>query len=258
MVIVCLFPVLHLWFNQSSILFRKLNSAKNWRRWNEVLQCLDKLEKARRATKIGIGEVEVSHYRALAFAGLGRLDEAVAGFTAAANKSDIPQWLFHVRLVALYSVAKQYGKGLEMYRLAVDEATDKSVVWIDMGSYLVERFSCPEEARLLLALAEKSQLSDQARLFLPKLRSLIAYREKDFATMERQSREALSGFEKQPPKIQYAFEPGILICKGYLAVSCAAQGKKDEARRYFAESGDYLAAICLDEFISRYHALMGT
>lgn len=254
--IVFLFPALHIWFSQTKNAFQKLHSARNWRRWDEVLQCLDKLQSAQSATKIGIGAAEIARYRALALAGLGRLDEAVKLFEEAADTAKMPAWLFHVHLATVYSTAKEYERGLEMYRLALDEATDKSIVLIDMSGFLVERFNRPDEAKQLLAQAEGLQLSELARNFLPKVRGLIAYREKDFAAMDRHFREALANNQKQPPNKYYIFEPAILSCKGYLAVSCAALGKKDEARAYFAEGGKYLSTICLDEPVAEYHALI--
>ena len=144
-----------------------------------------------------------------------------------------------------------------MYRLALDEATDKSVVWIDMGIFLVERLHQAEEAKQLLAQAEAAQLSELARNYLPNLRGKIAWREKDYAGAERNLREALAGYEKHPPNKYYIFEPAILICKGYLAASCAAQGKKEEARNFFAAAGEYLSVVCLDELVTQYHAFMG-
>lgn len=255
-VVVFLFPVLHLWFSQTKNAFHKLHKARNWRRWDEVLKCLDQMQNAQRSTKIGIGEAEMARYRALALAGLGRVDEAVKGFNAAAEKSNMPRWLCHVHLATIYSVAKQYDQGLEMYRLALDEATDKSVVWIDMGIYLVERFHRVDEAKQLLAKAETAQLSELARNYLPNLRGKIAYHEKDYAAAEGHMRQTLAGYEKQPPTKHYIFEPAILICKGYLAASCAAQGKKDEARKLFAVSGEYLSVVCLDELVTQYHAFM--
>src|SRR5450756_424344 len=256
-VVVFLFPALHLWFSRTKNAFHKLHSARNWRRWDEVLKCLDRMQNAQNSTKIGIGEAEMARYRALALAGLGRLDEAVNGFGEAAEKSNMPRWLFHVHMATIYSTAKQYDRGLEMYRLALEEATDKSVVWIDMGIFLVERLHRADEAKQLLAQAEAVQLSELARNYLPNLRGKIAYREKDYATAERHMRETLTGYQKQPPQKYYIFEPAILICKGYLAASCAAQGKKDEARNFFAESGKYLSIICLDELVTQYHASMG-
>jgi glutathione S-transferase len=125
-----------------------------------------------------------------------------------------------------------------------------------MGVYLVQRFNCPDEARQLLATAESSQLPELARCYLPYLRGAIALRENDFAAVDTNLREALARFEKHAANKFYIFEPSLLICKGYLAISCAALGKKDEARKHFAESGKYLSTICLDGLVKQYDTLM--
>lgn len=255
-VLVLIYPVFHRWFGKTKDAFVKLHTARNWRRWNEVLGYLEALEKAQSLTKIGIGEAEKARYRALALAGLGRLDEAVASFTAAAEKANMPKWLFHSHLAGVYTSAKQYDKGLECYRQALEAAADKSSVCLDLGVYLVQRFNCPDEARQLLAAAEASQLPELARCYLPYLRGSIALRENDFAAVDLNLREALARFEKHAANKFYIFEPSLLICKGYLAISCAALGKKDEARKYFAESGKYLSTICLDGMVKQYETLM--
>jgi tetratricopeptide (TPR) repeat protein len=257
LVVVFLFPALHLWFGRTKNLFRELHTARNWRRWDEVLALLARLERAGKSTKIGIGDSSMARYRALALAGLGRLDEAVHCFQAAADQAKMPQWMFQTHLAGIYSAAKQYDKAVECHRLALGEASDKSVVWIDLGVLLVQRFDCPDEARQLLAQAEAAQLSEQARNWLPYLRGAIAFRENDFAAADKLMRQALAGFEKAPPNKHYIFEPVILISKGYLAISSAALGQRDRARKYHAESAEYLAAIGLDELLERYHGLMG-
>ena len=60
---IVLFPALHFWFSQTKNLFEKLHTARNWRRWNEVLSCLENIEKAKKATQIGIGEIARANAR---------------------------------------------------------------------------------------------------------------------------------------------------------------------------------------------------
>jgi tetratricopeptide (TPR) repeat protein len=141
--VLLLFPVLKVWFGQTPRLFHKLHEARNWRRWDEVLQCLDQLQKAQQLTKLGIRESEMARYRALALAGLGRLEDGIKVFSDAAEKANMPQWLFHAFLARIYTTAKQYDPGLRMYQAALAEATDKLVVWLDtQGGVAVSRVCC--------------------------------------------------------------------------------------------------------------------
>jgi tetratricopeptide (TPR) repeat protein len=247
-----LLPALHLWFGRTRELFQKLHEARNWWRWDEVLLYLEKLRKAQRSRKMGIGEAEMARYRALALAGLGKLDEALNCFNEAAGAAKMPQWLRSSFLSTIHVVAGQYDKALQCHRQAVAEATDKATPSIDLAAFLVQRFNYPAEAKELLAAAEKSPLTETARPHVSAVRGVIALRQNDFATANRLLLEALAGFEKNAGRRRYIFEPSILLTQGYLAVANAALGNKQAAREYFAKSEKYLAVIRLDEVIAMY------
>ena len=93
--LLLLYPALRWWFHRTKRLFVKLHEARTWHRWDEVLHCLHKLADSQQATKIGIGDFSTARYRALALAGLGRLDEAMRDYCAAAENAKTPQWLVH-------------------------------------------------------------------------------------------------------------------------------------------------------------------
>jgi tetratricopeptide (TPR) repeat protein len=249
---VLLYPVLRWWFRQTKRLFVKLHTARTWHRWDEVLRCLDQLVKAKSKTNIGLNDYSMARYRALALAGLGRLEEAVNGFRTAAEKANTPSWLYQTALAGIYSIARQYDKALETYHTAFEAATDKSIICIDLAMYLVSRFNRPQEARQLLVQAEKMQFPENAIPHLALLRGVIAWREKNFSEMDRYAREALANFEKHPRAKLYLYEGSILNCQGYLAVSNAALGRKSEARKYFAQIEKYLELKEQNDLISEY------
>jgi tetratricopeptide (TPR) repeat protein len=255
--VVFVYPVLRWWFRQTKRLFVKLHTARTWHRWEEVLRCLDKLANSQQATHIGLNDFSVARYRALALAGLGRLDEALSGFRTAAEKTETPAGLYYPTLASIYTVARQYDQALASYRTGLEEATDKSTLYIDLGMYLVGRFNQPQEARQFLAQAEKMQLTELAISHLALLRGVIAFREKDFSAMDQYVREALADFEKRPPAKRYIYDAVILNCKGYLAVSSAALGQKKEARKYFAQAEKYLELIDRKDLINEYQDWIG-
>lgn len=255
--ILLLFPVLWWWYRQTKRWFVRLHRAKTWHKWNEVLHCLDKLSNAQRTTKIGIGAYLMARYRAIALAGMGRLDQAMECFSAAAEQAKAPQWQVHTFQASIYSVAKQYDKAFDCYRLALEESTDKTVVCLDMGILLAERLNRPNEAKALLAQAENLQLSEREREYVPFLRGMIAYRERDFVAMDKNIREFFSRFEKKPSSKAHIYEASLLKCKGYLAVSSAAMGRKDEARKYYEQSKQYVALLGLNDLTADYQAFMG-
>jgi tetratricopeptide (TPR) repeat protein len=253
--VVFLHPLLRWWFRRSKRSFVKLHRARTWRRWDEVLRCLDDLAVAARQTNIGIGDFNIARYRALALAGLGRLNEAMTGYSAAAEKAQTPPWLLHMNQASIYITARKYDKALECYRQALAEAPDKPVVALDLGMFLVQRLNSPTEAKQLLVQAEKGQLSELERVYVPYLRGVIAFRERDYARMDTHIREALAEFEKRAAKKFYIFESALLTCKGYFAVASAALGRKDQAKRYFAQSKEYLRLIELNDLLAAYENL---
>lgn len=253
---VVLYPALHFYFGRASRLFRQLHEARNWRRWNEVLACLDALRRVQRSRKMGIGEAEMARYRALALAGQGKLDEAISHFEQAANASTMPQWLRYSHLASIYTVAEKYDQAVECYRRALEHTTEKGTVCLDFGAYLVQRFNRPAEARKFLEIAEASALPDLAANHVLALRGLIAYREGNFAAANQSMSEALTGFEQRSQGRRYIFEPSILLAQGCLAAINAALGNKEAARAYFAKSEKYLATIRMDEWIREYRSRM--
>lgn len=253
---VFLYPVLRWWFRQTKRLFVRMYTAKTWQRWGEVLKCLDGLAKAQQSTNSGIGDYEMERYRATALIGLGRVDEGMAVYSAAAEKADTPQVMRHTFQASIHTLTKEYDKGLQCYRLALNEATDKSTVCLDMGMYLVQRFNRPQEARELLAQAEKMQLSELARVYVGYLRGVIAFRERDYPTMDKCLQETLASFEKRATAKFYIYEGSILTCQGYLAVSSAALGRTSEARKYFAQSVKYLKLRDFNDVVAEYERLM--
>ena len=256
LVFLFLFPVIHWWFSRTMVLFRKLHTARNWRRWDDVFRLVDQVEAAGKAIKIAVPEVARAHYRALAKAGKGDVASAVADFTEAARSHQMPEWLMHAQIHSIYNVAGCYEEALQEHRLAEQVATDKSIVWIDLANYLVNRFNQPVEARKYLALAEGAQLTELARGYLPTVRGSIAYRENDFVALEKHMREAIAGMLKKPKNLYYTIEPIILQSQGYLAVSLAAQGKYAEAKPLFEAAAAYLKVVRMDHLVAHYDALV--
>jgi tetratricopeptide (TPR) repeat protein len=252
-----LHPVLELWFRQTGREFRRLTKANTWHRWAEVLECLDGLERAQKNTQIGIGDANKARYRARALVGMGRLDEGLELFRVSSEAAKTPAWLYHTFQAGLYRLVKQDDKARELYRQALEEATDKTIVLIDTAAFLVERYNRPAEAREFLAQAEKCQLSELAIQFLPGVRGKIAYREKDYATADKLLRQGLAGYENQPRKKAYIFEGSILTAKAYLAVCNAALGNKEAARKFFRDAEPFMKAVEMDELLAHYESVMG-
>jgi hypothetical protein len=258
LVLAFVFPVVHFWFSRTSQLFEKLHQARNWRKWDEVLRYLDALQRAQKSRKIGIGDAETTRYRALALTGLGKFEEGLALFSQAAQRTNMPTWLFHCHVASLCIVAEKYEEALKSYQQAFEASPEKSTVCIDYGSCLVQRFNRPAEARKLLAIAESCPVTDMAKDHLVALRGLIALREGNFGEAHQHFSTALDGFEKRGQTRFYIFEPSILLAHGYLALVNAALGNRDAAQFHFQKSHQYLAVIRMDELIADYQSRMNS
>jgi tetratricopeptide (TPR) repeat protein len=245
--VLLLFPVLNFWFGRPGRLFRELHHARTWRRWTEVLALLEKLRRVQKSRKIGMGEAAMARYRSLALAGLGKLDEAVNCFTEAADTADMPHWMLLCHLAGIYTVAGRYDSGLDCYRQALDVATEKGVVCIDYGSYLVQRYNRPTEARKMLEIAESGPLTESSKDHVSVLKGLIALREGDFLSAKEHMTRALSGLESHPKAKYFVYEPSILLAHGYLALINAALGDNGAAQKHFIKSEMFLQTIQLSE-----------
>jgi hypothetical protein len=89
--VIFLYPIIRLKVGRTKRLFVQLTEAKNWRRWEEVLRCVDQFAFSKPEDRVGITDYSIAQYRASALAGLGRLEEAIACYDAAAIAAKTPR-----------------------------------------------------------------------------------------------------------------------------------------------------------------------
>jgi len=245
--IVLLMPALHAFFSVTLRQYSRLNKAKVWGRWNEVLDCVERLRKAHRLTRIGVGDLELTRCRAQALAALGRLDEGVAEFRQFENSPKVERWLYLSHLSSIYDEAKAFGKSLECRQQAAAEKPDSSAVWIDLAYSLMRGFNRPAEAREALARAEAHEITGLGKAYVPFVRGIIGWRERNFAEARKHLEEALAGLE---PLSHHDLVVGlILLTKSYLCVVHGASGNRLEAKKLFRETEKFLTAHREDELL---------
>jgi tetratricopeptide (TPR) repeat protein len=135
-IIILLYPAIVLFFkifSRTSEEYARLNRAKVWGRWNEVLECVERLRQRDRLTGAALPAFELDRSQAGALAALGRLDEGLAIFKKYENDPKVEHWMYLSFLGIIYSNAQQFEKGLELRRQAAAEKPDVSVVWIDLA-----------------------------------------------------------------------------------------------------------------------------
>jgi tetratricopeptide (TPR) repeat protein len=238
--VLVLFPVIHLFFSLPMQYYVRLNKAKVWSRWDEVLLCVERLRQAHRLTRIGVGELELARCRAQALAATGRLEQAVKEFSQFANDPNIPRWNYLSFLGGIYDSSKEYEKAFDCRREAATENPDCSALWIDLAYGLVHGLNRPSEAREALARAEALETPALGVPYLSFLRGVIYWREARFAEAREHLEKALPGFKsyEHNPLV----EGLVLLTKSYLCAVVGALGDLDAARIYFRQAEEFLVA----------------
>lgn len=251
-----LVPGLHLFFGMSLRQYSRLNRLKVWGRWNEVLDCVERLRRSGRLTRIGVGDLELARCRAQALAGLGRLDDAVAEFAKFENSPKVPRFLYLSQLSTIYDVAKAYEQSMVCRQEAVAEKPDNSALWIDLAYGYVTGFNEPAKAREALARAQEFEITGLGKAYLPFLIGIICWRERNFAEARQNLEKALAGFE--PLKLNDMVVGLILLTKSYLCAVHTALGNSSEARKLLAATEKFLIVNREDELLeacrTRSHA----
>jgi tetratricopeptide (TPR) repeat protein len=239
--LICvLFPLIHFFFSLPLHYYMRLNRAKVWSRWDEVLFCVNRLRQTHRLTRMGVGKVELARCRAQALAAKGHLEAGLAEFAGCANDPTLPRWNYMSFLASIYEAAKEHEKALECRRAAAAEKSDTSALWIDLSYGLVRGLNFPAEAREALRRAEELEITALAIPYVSFLRGIICWREGNFAEAREHLEKALPGFKsyEHNPLV----EGLVLLCKSYLCAVCGALGELDLARGYFRETEQFLKA----------------
>jgi tetratricopeptide (TPR) repeat protein len=252
LVTLLLFPLFFWFYSQSKRNYARLNRAKVHGRWNEVLECVERLRRSHRSTNIGVGEAELARNHALALAHLGRLEEAVAEYKNYENSPLVAHWLYLSHLSGIYNAGRQYDKAMECQLQMVAEKPDMAVGWIDLAGTLARKMNRPAQAREALARAEKLEITPRAKPFVSSIRGVIWWREGRPAEAKVELERALAEF--QPFAHQPLAERSILRIKSYLCAVNGALGNQTEARKQFREVEKFLVAQKEDELLQACRA----
>jgi tetratricopeptide (TPR) repeat protein len=238
--LLLLFPALSLWYSQGSRAYSRLNKAKTWGRWEEVLQCVERLRRLRRWTGTAISELELTRNRAMALAALGRLDDGLREFSRFEGDPALPSWLHASFLAGIHDAALQFERSLEFRRQSAAEKPDTSAVWIDLAYSLVRGLNRPAEAREALARAETLEIPALGKPYPFFLRGIILWREHKPSEAKEQLDHALACFI--PLAHHDLVEGTILLTKGYLCAVHGELGDTTRAKALFGEVEKFLIA----------------
>jgi tetratricopeptide (TPR) repeat protein len=247
---VLLFPVLHFvfrFFATAQREYARLNKARVWGRWDEVLECVERLRRPDRITGVGVPDFELVRCRAQALVGLGKLDEGLAEFRKLENSPKVERGMYYSLLAAIYDVGRQFDKALELRQKAVEEKPDTASVWIDLAYGYVRRLKRPVEARAALAHTEKLEITGLGKPYLFFLRGIILWREHKPDEARKELEQALVAF--RPLMHQPLVEGLLLLTKAHLCAVEIELGNVANAKTLFGEVEPYLIAHREDELL---------
>jgi hypothetical protein len=255
--VVLFIPVYHVLIRllgNTSTDFARLNRAKVWGRWDEVLECVERLRQPDRMTGSLVPELELIKSRAGALAALGRLDEGLAEYQKLENDPKVERWMYLSFLAGIYDNARQFQKGLELRREAAAIKPDTSMTWIDVAYSSVRKLNHTDEAREALARAEQLEISGLGKKYLPFLRGIIAWREHRPEEARPLLEEALAGF--QPIAHNPLAEGLILSAKAFLCATYVDLRDYARAKPLQREVEPFLTAHREDDLLAACRSAM--
>lgn len=240
--------------NLPSFYYKKLILAADWYHWNEVLSLVGTLKTMGRIGLVKVPTTELTRYRAIAFIGMGRLQDGLVEFQQCKGRPDCPSWLYKLFVADLYTFAKQYDKAVELNLKAIEEHPT-STAWADL-SYRYARYKRdPSKAREAMAEADKNPMPEIAKPFRLRCLGVIGYLEGDYAAARQNLETAIQLVEKVKWR---PFKDGHLsITRAYLCCLLAKQGDLQAAKRNFALAKDYLIATKEDELLTECRQVIG-
>lgn len=242
------------WVAAPLLLYNKINVAKDWCRWSEVSDLLDKVEKLQKRHFIKLPASELIKIRAQILAGTGRLPEALVWHQQCENNPDCPSWMFNSRVSDLYNLAKQYDAG-HQYSLQAARESPTTTIFLDVANHYLRRTRNVVAAREALAKVDAESIPKFARYFIHRCHGILAYLERDDTRAKGELETALKMVEAN--KVLPFRDGSLAILKAYLACVCGRQGEVECGRKYFSESHSYLIATEETELINECKTLLG-
>ena len=237
-----------------SIYYKKLIYAADWYQWDEVLSLVDMLKAIGWISFVKVPASELIRYRAKAFAGKGQLEQALTEYGQCRGRPDCPDWLYHLFLAGLYTIAKRYDQAIEYNLLAIKERSF-SVPWWDLAYRYARYKRDPVRAREAIAEAEKTPAADIAKSFVARCLGVVAYLDSDYTTAKAELEKAMeiAGKVKWLPFKDALFS----ISRAYLCCALAKMGDMAGAKKNFEMAKEYLEATKEDELLAECRHLIG-
>jgi tetratricopeptide (TPR) repeat protein len=229
--------------------YRRLVEARARGRWDRVLALLPSL-------KGQIPADQIDHFKALAFAGLGRLDEALSVFERHGDGKQIPKWRYWSHCSSIYAAGNDdEGAVLAMEKAAELGPTEVGAL-LDYAIALIRRRRDPRRARQVLDEALKYPVPDIIAYSVDLCRGLIALDEnRPYDAVECLKRALDKVLERRNATPLYGMAADRI--RACLAIAYAATGDYETALRHYRIAEPRLVALRYDDLRDRFEKAVG-
>jgi tetratricopeptide (TPR) repeat protein len=237
-----------------AIYFDQLLTAREWKRWDQVLKLADQLEALSQSQNSGASGLTFLFYRCQALAASGHLDRAVQEFQQAPANGNIPRWAHLAQLASIYICAKAFDDAIRTLQEAIALNPRCSSLHLCLVEQLI--FQKRDVVGASQAIAKTGSL-ESVDLMAPMVKACRAGIELESGNFSRALdlfNQALDGFrqiERQPLIFSHT-----QTTKTYLCLAYSHLGKKDIAVRYFNEVKGFMKATGESELLQRCELTM--
>lgn len=236
------------------ILYRKLVEAADWHRWRQMFFVIAMLKIIGRMSTVKVPATELIRYRAKAFAGMGKMEQALNETAQCEGRPESPSWLHKLLLAGLYGQAKQHDKAIELSLEALSE-NPNPIAWYDLANRYARYKHDAVKAREALTEAEKSPVAAHVKPYQARCRGIIAWLEGDFPTAEAELETAIH-LLLQPKWLPFR-DGHLAIARAYLCCALAKQGDMEGAKKNLNLAEKYLVATKEEELLAECRRLTG-
>jgi tetratricopeptide (TPR) repeat protein len=224
----------------------RLLRAVAWARWQEVLEWLPPLEKT-------LGPLEAAFRRAEAFAGLGRLADALE--LVRPFEDTISKALYHSRRAGLFVAAGEQALALAETERAAEASPGDPVLLLGLATMLIIERRDLARADDLLKQAKTHVIPDVVRFGVVRTEGMLEVERGNAIRAVALLDDALSKMPRPEtlPTIVVA-EAGA---RAYLTLACAALGNQRRALEEFARAEPMIRAHHRDQLLARCLAAIG-
>lgn len=238
---------------RASLPYRRLVEAGARGDWNDVLRRLPAVE---RGTSIrpAVPAAEIAWRRACALIGLGRDEEALAGFAAVAGGS--PPWFHELRLADLHSRRFADDEADAAFRRAVELAPETPETHLSYAEFLAGfRKRDPRTARQCLERARRLPLAANVQWAVHRVEGMIAVEEGDLG----EARAHLEAARTALARLRNAGLHELVDAHigAYLCLALAGLGERDAARRELTAAETWLRPHGLEPLLARCREAVG-